>query len=50
MKRLIASKYKNCDTTKKRQKWRRGKAKGKDDKNEEKDDNSYEAGAFWYII
>ena len=45
-KRLFASTYKNRDITKKRRKVRRGKAKGKDDKNEDKEGISYEAGAF----
>jgi hypothetical protein len=45
-KRLFASGYQNLDSTKKRRKIRRGKGKGEDDKNEEKDGKSYEAGAF----
>ena len=45
-KRLYASRYKTLDSTKKPRKIRRGKAKGHDDKNEEKEGESYEAGAF----
>ena len=45
-KRLFASHNDNLESTKKRRKIRRGKAKGKDDKDEEKDGKSYEAGAF----
>lgn len=45
-KRLFASTYKNCESTIKRRKIRRGKTKRKDDKNEEKDGKSYEPGAF----
>ena len=41
-KRLFASTYKNHDNTKRRRKIRRGKAKTKDDKNEEKDGNAGE--------
>ena len=44
-KRLFASKYKEMDSTKKRRKIRRGKAKQKDDKNESKG-QTYKAGAF----
>ena len=45
-KRLLASKYKEMDSTKKRRKIRRGKAKQKDDKNESKEGQTYKAGAF----
>ena len=45
-KRLSASKYDNLEATKKRRKIRRGKAKTKDDKNNDKEGQSYEAGAF----
>ena len=45
-KRLFASTYKNRESTNKHRKIRRGKAKRKDDKNEEKDGKCYEAGAF----
>ena len=43
---LSASSYKNLDSTKKCRKIRHGKAKGHDDKNEEEEGKSYEAGAF----
>ena len=45
-KRLSASKYKEIDSTKKRRKIRRGKAKQKDDKNESKEGQNHKAGAF----
>ena len=45
-KRLSASSCKNLDQTKKRRKIKRGKAKGHDDRNEEKEGKSYKAGAF----
>ena len=45
-KRLFASSYANLDTTKKRRKIRRGKAKSKDDKNDQLCGKTYEAGAF----
>ena len=45
-KRLLASKYKEMDSTKKRRKICRGKAKQKDDKNESKEGQTYKAGAF----
>ena len=45
-KRLSASKYGNLEATKKRRKIERGKAKTKDDKNNDKEGQSYEAGAF----
>ena len=45
-KRLSASKYENLEATKKRRKIRRGKAKTKDDKNNDKEGQSYKAGAF----
>ena len=45
-KRLYASRCKTLDSTKKPRKTRRGKAKGHDDKNEEEEGKSYEAGAF----
>ena len=45
-KRLFASKYKEMDSTRKRRKIRRGKAKQKDDKNESKEGQTYKAGAF----
>ena len=48
-KLLSASSHKNLDSTKKCRKIRRGKTKGHDDKNEEKEGKSYEAGAFWTL-
>ena len=45
-KRISASKYDNLEATKKRRKIWRGKAKTKDDKNNDKEGQSYEAGAF----
>ena len=45
-KRLPASSYKSLDSTKKPRIIRRGKAKGQDDKYEEKEGLRYEAGAF----
>ena len=45
-KRLVASKYKEMDSTKKRRKICRGKAKQKDDKNESKEGQTYKAGSF----
>ena len=47
-KRLSESSHnKNLDSTKKRRKIKRGQSKRHDDKNEEKEGKSYEAGAFW---
>ena len=43
-KRLFASKYKEMESTKKRRRIRRGKAKQKDDKNESKEGQTYKAG------
>ena len=48
-KRLPASSYKSLDSTKKPRIIRRGKAKGHDDKYEEKEGLRYEAGAFWTL-
>ena len=45
-KRLSASKYDNLETTKKCRKIRRGKAKTNDDKNNDKEGQSYGVGAF----
>ena len=45
-KRLSASKYGNLEATKKRRKITPGKAKTKDDKNKDKEGQSYEAVAF----
>ena len=45
-KRLFNSSYKNLESSKLRHKIIRGKAKQKDDKNEENDGNSYEAASF----
>ena len=46
-KRLSESSHnKNLDSTKKRRKIKRGQSKRHDDKNEEKEGKSYEAGAF----
>ena len=45
-KRLFASKYKEKESTKKRRKISRGKARQKDDKNESKEGQTYKAGAF----
>ena len=45
-KKLFASKYREIDSTQKRRKIRRGKAKQKDDKNKTKEGQTYMAGAF----
>ena len=45
-KRLSPSKYDNPQATNKRRKIRRGKAKVKYDKHNDKEGQSYEAGAF----
>ena len=45
-KRLFASKYNNLEATKKRRNIRRSKAKTKDDKNNDKEGQFYEAGLF----
>ena len=45
-KRLVASKYTEMDSTKKRRKICRCKAKQKDDKNESKEGQTYKAGSF----
>ena len=42
-KRLSSSKFKEMDSTRKRRKIRRGKAKQKDDKNESKEGQTYKA-------
>ena len=46
-KQLSTSKCDNIEATKKHRKIRRGKAKTTDDKNNEKEGQSYEAGVFW---
>ena len=46
---LSASSYKDLDSTKKHRKIRRGKAKGHDDINEEKEGKGYEASASWTL-
>ena len=43
---LSRSKYDNLEATKKRREIRRGKAKTKDDKNNDKEGKSYEAGTL----
>ena len=43
-KRLFASKYKEMESTKKRRRIRRGKAKQKYDKNKSKEGQTYKAG------
>ena len=45
-KRLSNSSYKNIESSKKRRKVIRGKSKQKDDKNDEKDGETYAPGAF----
>ena len=45
-KLLFASKYNNLEATKKRRNIRRGRAKTKDEKNKDKEGQSYEAGVF----
>ena len=45
-KKLFAPKYKEIDSTQKRRKIRRCKAKQKDDKNKTKEGQTYMAGAF----
>ena len=45
-KRLFASKYKEMESTKKRRRIRRGKAKQKYDKNKSKEGQTYKAGAL----
>ena len=48
-KRLSTTSYKKLDLSKKGRKIRRGKVKGHDDKNQEKEGKSYEAGACWTL-